>query len=72
MSQLEDALNKIERLRHENAELKKRLGLSNTTAHENPADYSQETLLPPPLESCPSRSSRKWLGEGKRPIDNWE
>ena len=51
MSELEEALREIERLRIENAELKKRLGLSDAIVHESPIDYSRESPLPPPLES---------------------
>jgi superfamily II DNA or RNA helicase len=53
MSELEDALKEIERLKFENAELKRRLGLPDVAAHEVSADYSLEAPLPPPLESEP-------------------
>src|ERR1700677_2275221 len=52
MSELEEAFKEIKRLRLENAELKRRLGLA-VAAHESPTDYSPEVPLPPPLESEP-------------------
>ena len=52
MFELEEAFKEIKRLRLENAELKRRLGLA-VAAHESPTDYSPEVPLPPPLESEP-------------------
>lgn len=56
MSELEEALKEIERLRLENAELKKRLGLSYETvliAQESSGNYDAEAPPPPPLSSEP-------------------
>ncbi len=53
MSELEEAFKELKRLRLENAELRKRLGLPPTAVSESPADYSTETPLPPPLPSEP-------------------
>jgi superfamily II DNA or RNA helicase len=53
MSELEEAFQEIQRLRLENSELKKRLGLPDAAVHESPVDDSQETSLPSSLESEP-------------------
>jgi len=53
---LEEALKEIERLRLENAELKKRLGLLQEpalTAQESPVEYADEAPPPPPLPTEP-------------------
>ncbi len=56
MSELEEALKEIERLRLENAELKNRLGLPQgpvLAAQESPAEYTDEAPPPPPLQTEP-------------------
>ncbi len=56
MSELEEALKEIERLRLENAELKKRFGLpqkTSLTAQESHVEYADEPPPPPPLPTEP-------------------
>lgn len=56
MSELDEALREIKKLRLENSELKKRLGLPEAVAlavKESPIDYVDQTPLPPTLPSEP-------------------